>query len=885
MTRPKGSRRADSGMSMIEVLVAVTILAIAVVIALVLYDAARKSFKKGENVTEQQQAVRIAFDRLNADLRMAGYNYNPDGNIGRPDEQIEAAFDTAIVLRADLDAGTADATTPETALATSGAFTTVSTGNDEVIAYVLGKPDGSSPGTLSFQADFHSPRTGEVQNLTIPHVALVQDDPPYTLYRVTFSNTDGSAVKTPLVDNVRSMTFRYLTLEGNQINVAFDLSSTAEDIGGGDATETKEKRGTIRRISVDLIGLTRDPDLTWVDSEDTDPDTRSYRKFQLVGDVTPRNLGMKGMSDLLADLIPPSKPGTPTLHPGHCGGFYVTWPANPSDDGVASYRVSYGTVPGAPTAQRDVAATEVYIGSLSDATTYYVTVQALDAAGNASVPSDEVSGTTSNTTTPKAPTSLAATSDMKSSVRLTWSPVTENTTNVSGDPASPTIRDLGGYDVYRGTTSSFTPGVGNRIAEKVGVATPLYLDIAAVNCRQYYYRVTAVDDPCGVEGAPSDVAAGIATSAVPPEPPRNVQAFLIAGHGVRVTWQASQVDTEGSQVVIDTYKVWRSRDAVPLTGDPLGVEYVQIGTATGALSFDYSTPPTALPDTSYYYRVSAVDDCPNESELSNAAAAQCAFSGTVSITSPTDGQAVAGVVTVTGGVVLGTDTYTKATFTYTHATAGLTRTLELASAGPTWTDDGWLADPPGLYTIVLSVENSAGCVRSATIQVTAGDVVGCCLSPPNPTQNPVVLACASGTGGCMTNTYQVVNNGCRTAVAIEGMTVTWVDVVGNGAKLISVKFDGSVIWSLSPYSPSPASTTFSDPKPLVTLDRTSSNPLVVTYSFNWPTAVKTKSICKQDTMTTTYGFRLLDETGAPTAITGQCGPAQGMFANLIVSCP
>ena len=38
----------------------------------------------------------------------------------------------------------------------------------------------------------------------------------------------------------------------------------------------------------------------------------------LVGDVTPRNLGMVGIQDLAADITPPTKPGTPTLVPGHC---------------------------------------------------------------------------------------------------------------------------------------------------------------------------------------------------------------------------------------------------------------------------------------------------------------------------------------------------------------------------------------------------------------------------------------------------------------------------------------------------------------------------------------------------------------------------------------
>jgi Tfp pilus assembly protein PilW len=127
-------------MSLSEVLVAVTILALAMTTALVLYDAARQSFKKSENVIDQQQVVRIAFDMIASDLRMAGFNYNPDGSQVRPDEQIELAYDTAVVVRADFDAfDPAESGAPETLLA-GDPFQTVSTGNDEIVGYVLKKP-------------------------------------------------------------------------------------------------------------------------------------------------------------------------------------------------------------------------------------------------------------------------------------------------------------------------------------------------------------------------------------------------------------------------------------------------------------------------------------------------------------------------------------------------------------------------------------------------------------------------------------------------------------------------------------------------------------------------------------------------------------------------
>jgi prepilin-type N-terminal cleavage/methylation domain-containing protein len=884
------SRSGQAGMSMIEVLVALTILVVAFVIALSLYDAARKSFKKGENATEQQQAVRIAFDKLNADLRMAGYNYNPDGDMNRPDEQIEAAYDTAVTIRADFDAEDTDRnTTPETALATGGAFTTVSTGNDEIVTYVLAKPDGSSPDTLTFYADLNSPRNGAVQRVDIPHVALVQDNPPYTLYRVTLSNTDGSPVKTPLVENVRSMTFKYFDQNGVQTNGTFDLTSAAEDIGGAETAATKAQRAGIRRITLSLVGLTRDPDLGWVDPTDTHAATRSFRKFGLQGDVTPRNLGMKGIKDIMADITPPGKPGAPSLYPGHCGGLYMTWPANASSDGVVSYRVNYGTVSGSPSGQRTSTGTSYFLNTLSDNTVYYVTIQAMDAAGNISIDSDERNTRTTNTTTPKAPTSLTATNNLNSSVRLAWDPVTQNTSGVSGDPASPTIRDLGGYRVYRDTSSGFAPAAGNRIANETTVtpqSSPLFLDITAVNCRQYYYAATAVDIPCGVESAPTSNVAGTATSSTKPAAPTNVQAFVTGPSQVRVTWQAVTQDVGGGQITIDKYKVWRTHTSVIDGNDPLLASYDLLTTVTGgALFYPDSGTPSPPAGSHHYYRVSAIDDCPNESDLSLATYAVCAFSGTLAITSPSNGQAVAGVVPVTAVLSGGTDTYTQATFVFTHATLGVTLTQVVTGPGPTWSYN-WYATPPGAYTVSVTVQNATGCTTSASINVTSGDIVGCCLSPPNPTQNPVTLTCAGGSTKCKENTYQMINNGCRTAVSIESMTITWVeDSHLTGARLTTVQFDGTTIWSVIPNSASPATATFSAPKPTITLSRTSANPVAVTYIFTSVTGKTQGQACYQDTMTTTYNFRLLDTNNNPTSITGTCGPSQGMFGNLIVDCP
>ncbi|PYQ12446.1 MAG: hypothetical protein DMH00_06200, partial [Acidobacteria bacterium] len=204
MTRnARGRTAGQQGFSLVEMMIASAIFAIAAAVAFILYTAAQKSYKAGQNFTDQQQNTRAAFDRVLSDIRNAGYNYNPDGSKTRPDEQIEAAYDTAIVLRADLDYE--DPTlkdAPESSI--KGVFNTVSTGNDEIVAYVLGKPGWTGGSTLPFTADVDNPtrasitylgnsisvgpRDGAVDNVRLGNVALVQDSPPYTLYRVTLNN-------------------------------------------------------------------------------------------------------------------------------------------------------------------------------------------------------------------------------------------------------------------------------------------------------------------------------------------------------------------------------------------------------------------------------------------------------------------------------------------------------------------------------------------------------------------------------------------------------------------------------------------------------------------------------------------------------------------------
>jgi len=290
---PRRSRQI--GLTLIELLVAMAVLLVTLAGALALYDASWKSFKQGENAAEQQQGLRIAFDKIGLDLQMAGFNFNPDGHTARPDEQIEAAYDTAVVIRADFDGEL------ESALA-GDAFEAVSTGNDEIVAYVLAKPDGLNLHTVTFEADMEeAQRDGELELVDVDSVSLVQDDPPYTLYRITFSTDVGLwgssdfAKREVLAENIGSMTFRYYDSTGAQINSTFDLDSTADDIGGAETAAAD--RASIDRIEVELLGLSRDPRLNWVDVADSNPATRPFHKFRLASNIHPRNLGLVAVPD------------------------------------------------------------------------------------------------------------------------------------------------------------------------------------------------------------------------------------------------------------------------------------------------------------------------------------------------------------------------------------------------------------------------------------------------------------------------------------------------------------------------------------------------------------------------------------------------------------
>ena len=809
MLRQRQSGRQDAtGFSLIEMLVASAIFAIAAAVAFILYSAAQKSYKAGENVTDQQQSTRVAFDRMVSDIRLAGFNTNPDGDASRVDEQVEGAWDTAITIRGDFDfEDPAANTTPEAALA-GIQYNVVSTGNDEIVTYVLAKPGPVGPDTLTLRLDPDRPRAKSLKTVTIPNVALVQNDPPYTLYRVTLADINGAFpaspqaatnfVYEPVADNLRTMTFLYYDDGGNLLNPNTPANA-ADDIGGSDAATTTRDR--VRRIAVSVVGMTADPDQDYIDPTDASATTH-YRKFDLLSDVNPENLGKTGVKDI--DITAPPTPTNVSVVAGHCQGILVKWDQPAPTSGVTSYVVKYYPN-GSPNSFSTRSFTyphldygvldylgHGFVSGLAMSSNYCFQVQARDLAGNQSpwAPSSgQPCAVVTNTTTPDTPQNLTASyygsttgmpTTLDGKIQLSWNELKVNTlaSSLTGDPNSiggaTILRDLAGYKVYRDIDSSFPSPVVVKTPTDVPVGVLTTTDAVAA-CKDYFYKVSAVDQ-CGAEGTQSVVATGRANTLYSPAAPTGLSAVRNTQNTIRLQWLpvTTNTATPPQTIAIDKYKVYRALGLPSLSPSDPSLTY-----AYDADAIPSGTPLTYddnilgiknnLRTQAAYYQLTAVDYCPHESVKSNGAQATCAFSGTLTV-SPISGSGGGDVVlsmSIVGGsdlsyqghthITRNSDGFGPADYSFYPPVNGSPSTV-------TWPAQ---VNDTGVYTIYWEVENDKGCISSTTTTYTRTNnlpckltAAGAALSPSsgNPKNNKLNLT--------LTNSYSK-------ALTIDRITTGW----------------------------------------------------------------------------------------------------------------
>src|SRR5262245_28799388 len=96
---PAGARARDTGWSLVELLVALSLLSLVLGIALAAFIAARRAFLLGEARAARLASARAALERILVDLRDAGPTPSDDAEGEGAVGPIAGAWDTACALR------------------------------------------------------------------------------------------------------------------------------------------------------------------------------------------------------------------------------------------------------------------------------------------------------------------------------------------------------------------------------------------------------------------------------------------------------------------------------------------------------------------------------------------------------------------------------------------------------------------------------------------------------------------------------------------------------------------------------------------------------------------------------------------------------------------
>jgi fibronectin type 3 domain-containing protein len=387
---------------------------------------------------------------------------------------------------------------------------------------------------------------------------------------------------------------------------------------------------------------------------------------------------------IIPDTTAPTVPGTPTVtaSAGTPNTVQLSWTPSTDNVGVTGYNVyRNGTLLIAGVGGSSTADT-----TAKDVTSYTYTVQAFDAAGNASGMSGGGSITTPDWTAPTAP-ALSASSGPPNEIDLSWSGATDNV-------------GVSGYDVYR-------DGGSTPVAK--GVTGTTWADTGLAQGTTHSYLVIA-RDAAGNSSPPSDTAtATVASTVVPVGSPTGLTATQLATPGqVAVSWSPP---TTGSA---SSYAVYR------------GTQLLWSGSAT---SYTDTAAPDSTADT---YTVTATDSAGNSASAS--------VTITPDWTAPTAPSAVRAVATSTSSATItwtaSTDAVGVTSYTVTRKdSAGTTTTIATVAAGSPTTATDTAGVPGATYSYSVTAQDAAGNISTAgtasvLLPVFSEDVESGTLAPP-----------------------------------------------------------------------------------------------------------------------------------------------------------
>jgi len=236
---------------------------------------------------------------------------------------------------------------------------------------------------------------------------------------------------------------------------------------------------------------------------------------------------------------------------------------------------------------------------LTNGTTYYYKIASLDTSGNESGYCDEISAIPAvppaapappappDTTAPATPTGLTAIKG-DGQVTLSWTANTES--------------DIAGYNVY--TYSSYT-----YVKLNSSLITGASVNITGcTNGTTYYYKISAVDTS-GNESAQTSSVSCTPSETTPPAAPSGLTAVApYTGTSYSYMFEIDlswYVNTESD---LAGYNIYRSTSS--------GGSYGRINTSLVS-KYSRTYDDTYLADTTYYYKITAVDSWGNESSFSS----------------------------------------------------------------------------------------------------------------------------------------------------------------------------------------------------------------------------------------------------------------------------
>jgi subtilisin family serine protease/fibronectin type 3 domain-containing protein len=289
----------------------------------------------------------------------------------------------------------------------------------------------------------------------------------------------------------------------------------------------------------------------------------------------------------------PTVPGAPSGLTGTAGNGQValSWTAPASNGGsaITGYKIYRGTSAGSETYTGTTVAGTTYTNTgLTNGTTYFFKVSALNAIGEGALSPETNATPVAPPTVPGAPSGLTATAG-NGQVALSWTV-----------PASNGGSAITGYKLYRGTVA------GGETYTGITVSDTTYTNTGLTNGTTYFFKVSAVN---GVgEGSLSNEAT--ATPVAPLTAPGAPTSLAASGGNGQVALSWTAPASNGGSAITG-YKIYRGIVAggEAYTGITVaGTNYTNTGLTNG---------------TTYFFKVSAVNAV-GEGSLSNEASATAA---------------------------------------------------------------------------------------------------------------------------------------------------------------------------------------------------------------------------------------------------------------------